>query len=174
MKIFFKKNRRVLGTLFCVFLLNGIVGRSAAAENSIPVLFQNGSLKLISSEVKTAKSFSMYFYFASWCEYCKSEVGQLKKFQAEQPERLNIIGISGDESEEEARKVSKSWTLSFPIYWDFQEQFKNTLHISKIPFVVLVSSEGKPLLTHASTSHFKDFLNSAKNILLEDKAKALR
>jgi peroxiredoxin len=168
-------------------VLEGIMGRwvgilflfsgyASATELNVSTLLKSPTLVRI-SQATLAKpqdhSFTLYFYFASWCEYCKREVESLRSFH-KQNEALRVVGISGDDSETEAKSVLRSWPIPFDAYWDSKQEFKNTFHFEKIPFSIVVSGEGKVILTHVSTSHFDKFLDSVKNVLSGRKLNALR
>lgn len=54
-------------------------------------------------------------FWAAWCVPCRKEIPEFVKLQAKYPDKVQIIGISLDDSESELRRFYKTERINYPI-----------------------------------------------------------
>ncbi|MGE5325008.1 MAG: redoxin domain-containing protein [Actinomycetota bacterium] len=54
-------------------------------------------------------------FWAAWCVPCREEIPEFMKLQEEYPDKVQIIGISLDDSESELRNFYKTQRINYPI-----------------------------------------------------------
>lgn len=84
--------------------------------------------------------------WASWCEPCRDEMKSFDRL-AWLPigQRINIIGVSTDDSREAAREWLLRSNATINQYIDTKQQLESLLGATSIPLTVLVGADGKVL-----------------------------
>jgi peroxiredoxin len=79
--------------------------------------------------------------FARYCEPCKRTLPAVEELHRRKP-AVVILGISEDESEEEARQMVATFRLSFPVIHDRDNVLAGRLRLSEMPATFLVDRKG--------------------------------
>ena len=81
--------------------------------------------------------------FAGWCRACREVAPTLDEAaRAQRQAPVRFIGVSIDDSAEQAAAVARSWGISYDVAWD-DGGFADRYDISHLPTVVVVDQEGK-------------------------------
>jgi cytochrome c biogenesis protein CcmG/thiol:disulfide interchange protein DsbE len=87
--------------------------------------------------------------FASWCPTCRNAapaMGQL--FRESVAQKAHFIGVSVDESVEQARAAASAWKIPFPVFLD-DGSFSRSYRIQSLPTFILIDASGR--VQHVST-----------------------
>lgn len=88
----------------------------------------------------------MVHFFASWCTLCSYEFPHLAALRRHIPaERLGIVAIAIDDTDEALRKMLASRTLPFAVVVDSGSDAKSAFAVTDLPTTVLVSRDGRPV-----------------------------
>ncbi len=71
-------------------------------------------------------------FFASYCEPCKRTLPAAERVHETQTDVM-FLGVSLDESREDAVGVVKSYGLTFPVVYDAAHVFQGKFHVSELP-----------------------------------------
>jgi len=82
--------------------------------------------------------------WASWCGPCRAEMVSLERLAWRDPSgRLSVIGISTDDSIEQARRFIETSRASIAHYIDRQLALERLLGATRLPLTVLVDEQGR-------------------------------
>ena len=81
-------------------------------------------------------------FWASWCGPCRRSMSGLKELLAEHADRLAIVGVSVDESEEAWLKAVDDLGLTWPQLRDSNGEGASAYGITSIPHTVLIGRDG--------------------------------
>ena len=87
--------------------------------------------------------------FASWCPTCRNAapaMGQL--FLESVAPKARFIGVSVDESMDQARAAASAWRIPFPVLLD-DGSFSRSYRIRSLPTFILIDAAGR--VRHVST-----------------------
>jgi thiol-disulfide isomerase/thioredoxin len=113
-----------------------------AADFSLPVVAGTpGEFRLAEQRGKPV----LVEVFASWCGVCRRTAPTVGR-AAEQPRKRDVrfVGISVDDSAEEARRVALEWRIPYDVLHD-TGQFARSYHIESLPTFVLIGDDGRVL-----------------------------
>ncbi|GEM_PF-1353976 len=83
-------------------------------------------------------------FWASWCGPCMSEMGSLEALsKSVKAAGIDVVGVSVDNSLQEAKKVARGQNLSFDIYFDHTGKARNSYFSTSIPVTYLINPEMK-------------------------------
>src|SRR5262249_50245931 len=71
-------------------------------------------------------------FFAKYCEPCRRTLSELEAFHREAPEVL-VIGVSEDESENDAREVIDAHKLTFKVVHDREHVISGRFRVNELP-----------------------------------------
>jgi thiol-disulfide isomerase/thioredoxin len=82
--------------------------------------------------------------WASWCVPCREEFGAFQRASAEYGRRVAFLGIdSGDSSRSQALAFLKSFPVSYPSYYDQNEELgEQVTDSSSTPVTVIIARDG--------------------------------
>jgi thiol-disulfide isomerase/thioredoxin len=84
--------------------------------------------------------------WASWCGPCRAEMASLERLAWRDPAgRFTVIGISTDDSPDQARALLNRSNATISQFIDSKLQMENMLGASRLPLTVLVDAEGHVL-----------------------------
>jgi thiol-disulfide isomerase/thioredoxin len=84
--------------------------------------------------------------WASWCGPCRAEMASLERLAWLDPSgRFAVIGISTDDSPEQARTLLAKSNATISQFIDSKLQMENMLGASRLPLTVLVDADGRVL-----------------------------
>jgi thiol-disulfide isomerase/thioredoxin len=82
--------------------------------------------------------------WASWCGPCRAEMASLERLAWRDPSgRLSVIGISTDDSIEQARRFIETSRASIAHYIDRRLKLERLLGATRLPLTVLVDEHGR-------------------------------
>lgn len=79
--------------------------------------------------------------FARYCEPCKRTLPAVESFHKKNP-AVTIVGISEDETEEQARQMVQQFSLTFPVILDRDNVLIGRLRISEMPATFILDRQG--------------------------------
>jgi thiol-disulfide isomerase/thioredoxin len=80
-------------------------------------------------------------FFASYCEPCKRTLPAAERVHEAQADVM-FLGVSLDESREDAVGVVKSYGLTFPVVYDAAHVFQGKFHVSELPRTFVADRKG--------------------------------
>jgi cytochrome c biogenesis protein CcmG, thiol:disulfide interchange protein DsbE len=82
--------------------------------------------------------------FASWCSACRSSAPTLAAAaQASRARPVRFIGVSVDDSPEQARRVKDAWRIPYDVALDDGGRFSKDYGVRLLPTFVLIDAEGR-------------------------------
>ncbi len=89
----------------------------------------------------------MVHFLASWCPQCSYEIPHLVGLRrAIGMERLGIVLVAIDDSQDDASAFARRWRLPFPLVNDSLGDAKRAFAVSGLPLTVLLRRSGEPVL----------------------------
>lgn len=85
----------------------------------------------------------IFFFWASWCEYCKELAREINGIYLKNSERFKFIGLSVDEKKRDAKKVAGTTYRNLPENYWIPKKTLEKLGLEKYPIVVLVNKNGQ-------------------------------
>lgn len=84
--------------------------------------------------------------WASWCGPCRAEMASLERLAwRDRPQYFVIIGISTDDSADQAKSLLKNSNATISQFIDTGLQMEHMLGASRLPLTVLVDAHGRVL-----------------------------
>ncbi len=117
--------------------------RTAAglAYTDFSAVLPNGEAAALSEYVGKS-DFLLVDFWASWCGPCRRSMPGIKQLLAEHADRLAVVGVSVDESEEAWLKAVEDLELTWPQLRDNNDEGNRAYGITSIPHTVLISRDG--------------------------------
>lgn len=109
-------------------------------------LTMDGNTAALSDFIGT-KDFLLVDFWASWCGPCRRSMPGLKELLAAHGDKLAIVGISVDESEESWMQAVEALEITWPQLRDANDEGSKAYGITAIPHTVLISRDGT-ILAH--------------------------
>ena len=97
-------------------------------------------------------------FWASWCGPCRRSMPALKELLLKHSDRLAIVGVSVDESEESWIQAFEALELTWPQIRDAKEEGSKAYGITAIPHTVLISRDGTILAHNPSHAEIEELL----------------
>lgn len=86
-------------------------------------------------------------FWASWCEPCVEEMPSLSSLADRHADRLAVLGINYQESDERIRTFLRRTPVSFPILRDENGDAASAWMPRVFPSTVLIGADGVPIAT---------------------------
>lgn len=102
---------------------------------------KNGELVSLSSLIG-GKDYLLVDFWASWCGPCRRSMPGLKELLAAHGDKLDIVGISVDESEESWLQAVEALEITWLQLRDASEEGSKAYGITAIPHTILINREG--------------------------------
>jgi len=117
---------------------SGPVEGTRAAQVNLPLLGASGRFDLESHRGKPV----VMEIFASWCGTCRRATPILAEmYKAHGRSDVTFVGVSLDDSPEEAVRVRDEWQIPYPVALD-DGTVSRGYHVSLLPTVVLIDRAG--------------------------------
>lgn len=145
---------KLLMTLAILVLSIGCVSAQKDSVTSLP------TTKTGQAQIKLAKSFDaltvdgkkislasykgkviIINYWATWCPPCVAEIPDLIELQKENPDKLQIIGISLDDNSSDVRQFMKKYKLNYPVVMGNNEINSLYTRVSAIPTTIIINRD---------------------------------
>src|SRR5882757_1091647 len=137
-------------------LLIGVLGGACVAiaapseEVQIGQLLRQASLQGLNGPSRQLAEFRgrplIINVWASWCGPCRAEMASLERLAwRDQGKAVTIIGISTDDSIDDARSWLKQSNATLNQFIDQHLQMEHMLGASRLPLTVLIDSHGRVL-----------------------------
>ena len=97
-------------------------------------------------------------FWASWCGPCRRSMPGLKELLLKHSDRLTILGVSVDQSEESWSEAVEALELSWAQLRDAKDEGAKAYGITAIPHTVLISRDGTILAHNPSHSEIEELL----------------
>ena len=94
-------------------------------------------------------------FWASWCPYCRAEIPKIVELHNNYKNKINIVGISLDQSYADAQNYTQKNFIPYPNLYDAHGLVAQTYHISGIPSLIIINSEGEIIKRNASLEDVK-------------------
>ena len=102
----------------------------------------NGENVSLSKTVEE-NSATLLVFWASWCPYCRAEIPQLQKINAEYKEKgLKVLSIDIGESKKKVEPAVKERGINYTVLLDVDNKVADRYGIIGIPANILLDSEG--------------------------------
>jgi len=85
-------------------------------------------------------------FWATWCPYCVEEMPNLVKLKEKHGDKLQILGVSIQESREKVAAWAKSRNINFPLLLDEEGDVSSKYGVVGVPTLVVVDKDGKGLV----------------------------
>lgn len=83
-------------------------------------------------------------FWASWCGSCQQTMPALEAlYQDRRAEGLVVVGVSVDDSAEDAARGAEAFGVSFPIVYDFGHRLQYAFDVSSVPITFVVDRSGR-------------------------------
>lgn len=102
--------------------------------------------------------FLLMDFWASWCGPCRRSMPGLKELLANHSDRLAILGVSVDQSEESWQQAVEALELTWPQVRDAKNEGGKAYGILGIPHTVLISRDGTILAHNPSHKEIEELL----------------
>jgi cytochrome c biogenesis protein CcmG, thiol:disulfide interchange protein DsbE len=86
-------------------------------------------------------------FWASWCEPCKEEAPELKRFDAGLGNRATLVGVDWGDSEDNARAFIAKSGWDYPILRDPSQKVGTRYGLNGLPTTFVLDSEGNIVQT---------------------------
>ena len=120
-------------------------------------LTQDGSEVALSDFVGKS-DFLIVDFWASWCGPCRRSMPGLKELLSKHSDRLAIVGVSVDESEESWIQAVEALELTWPQIRDAKDEGSKTYGVIAIPHTVLISRDGTILAHNPSHAEIEELI----------------
>lgn len=97
----------------------------------------------IKFDPKTRSKPALLVFWTSWCPYCAKEMPNVEAFYKKNKSRVEVIGISVDETAKPANDRIKKLKITYPNGWDFNGTVSDQYGVEGIPSLFLINSKGK-------------------------------
>lgn len=131
----------------------GEVGKLAPAL-SIQSLNGKGAVSLSSVPGKVA----IVAFWATWCEPCKKSLAQAEELHTQSGGKVEVIGISVDDTPRGVAEFAKAQGVSFPIAWDENHTLMWRWSVEKMPTTFIVDGKGTVRFTHEASKDDADLI----------------
>ena len=83
-------------------------------------------------------------YWATWCKPCLKEIPALSQLYRDHSNKVLVLGVSYDQlSNSEIEKVSKKFSVSFPMLSAFPIHKLGVKDVKVLPITFIINPEGK-------------------------------
>ncbi|CAN5268387.1 hypothetical protein BH09SUM1_BH09SUM1_04920 [soil metagenome] len=97
----------------------------------------------ITSDDYTGKIIILFFW-ASWSQPARGDLAEISAIQAEfEPKGVVLIGVSGDTSHNDLKKIEKKSDLKFPTIYREADVILSAYGITTYPTIILIDKSGK-------------------------------
>src|SRR3954471_3110738 len=119
------------------------VGKPAPAL-SIQTRNGKGNVSLDSLSGKIA----VVDFWATWCGPCKKSFPKLEELAKQNAGKVQVVGISGDDSKDGVADWAKAQGATFPIAWDDNHAIAKTWKVEKMPTTYILDGTGTVRFVH--------------------------
>jgi len=116
------------------------VGKLADRLSDVPVLSEANVPTTLSAAA--AGQPMVVDLFATWCESCRDQVPALSELAAAQAGKLMVVGVDIGEKRHEVEQQLRGFGATYPIYFDPDFHFADSLGISQLPAMLVVDRAG--------------------------------
>ena len=120
-------------------------------KSSIPVFSFNSLKELLK---KNPKKIILLNFWATWCGSCREEIPDLIQFYDEFKNKVILIGLSLDESDDDIKNFIKLAKINFPIY-KADQQLAQHFMVQSIP-ATYIFKNGKFIDMHVGPYFYSD------------------
>ncbi len=114
-----------------------------AADFELPLVDGDGHFKLADHRGKRV----VLEVFASWCGACRRVTPELAAVHRERGDDVVFVGVSVDDSVEQARAAKERWGIPYPVLLDDGSVAKD-YDVSVLPTVIMIDEAGE--IRHAT------------------------
>jgi cytochrome c biogenesis protein CcmG, thiol:disulfide interchange protein DsbE len=114
--------------------------RPAAHDARLPLLEENGASTLADLG---GGGYVVVNFFASWCHPCIAEAALLNELQRKLAGRGTIVGVSWNDSSDDARAFADRHGVGFPIVRDVDGDFAQAYGVTALPETFVIDPEGR-------------------------------
>lgn len=117
--------------------------KTAAALPQIEVKAASG--ESVSLNALTHGKVAVIDLWATWCEPCKENLPRLERLaNAYEKAGLLVIGVDvGEENFEAVQEYMRSVPITYPVYYDPEFRFADSLGDDKVPTVLVLDKNGR-------------------------------
>ena len=156
---------RALAFLGISFMISACGGALGPARGTGEVGKQAPALEIQSLNGKGAASLSslsakitVVAFWATWCEPCKKSLSQLEELRKRSGDKLEVIGISVDDTPTGVADFAKAQGLSFPIAWDEHHTLMWRWSVEKMPSTYVLDGKGTVRFLHEAGQEDADLI----------------
>ena len=80
--------------------------------------------------------------FATWCDTCREQIPALNQLARKHGERLLVIGVDVGERRSEVETQLRNFGIEYPVVFDAEFRFADSLGVSQLPMMLLVDRDG--------------------------------
>jgi thiol-disulfide isomerase/thioredoxin len=95
-------------------------------------------------------------FWATWCEPCKKSLTQLEQLSKESAGKVEVIGISVDDTPRGVADFAKAQGVSFPIAWDENHTLMWRWSVEKMPSTYVLDGKGTVRFVHETKKNRDD------------------
>ena len=138
--------------------------KKVSKSSSIPV-FTLQTLKEVL--LKNPNKIVLINFWATWCGVCREEIPDLIQFYDEYKNKVVLIGLSLDESDQDIKNFIKLAKINFPIY-KADKKLAAHFMVQEIP-VTFIFKNGKFINMHIGAYYYSDLKRDIDNLIKEKK-----
>lgn len=131
----------------------GEVGKLAPSL-TIQSLNGKGAVSLSSMTGKVA----IVQFWATWCETCKKSLTQLEEISKQSGGKVEIIGVSVDDTTRGVADFAKAQGVTFPIAWDENHTLMWRWSVEKMPSTYILDGKGTVRFIHETKKDDGDLI----------------
>ncbi len=142
--------RYLSALVLCFSVANSAVFADPSSEVSIGGVLPDAILQGLNGPSQKLSSFRgrplIINVWASWCGPCREEMASLERLAwRDRQQYFVIIGISTDDSADQAKSLLKNANATISQFIDTRLQMEHMLGASRLPLTVLVDANGRIL-----------------------------
>lgn len=114
-----------------------------AHDVSLPLLDGGGARALADYRTGSGGGWLVVNFFASWCDPCEAEAPLLNELQRRLAGKGTIVGVSWNDSSDDARAFLREHGVRFPVVRDVDGELGRAYGITGLPETFLIDPEGR-------------------------------
>ena len=140
MMIFYKRLVIVLSLVVC------LVSFCSTPVNAAEIKLQSLSAGMVTPGEYKGKQPVLFFFWTTWCPYCREEIKKLNQMNAElKKEGIIAFAIDIGEPSHKISSFFKGYVLKMPVLLDQDGAFSQQENVSGVPTYIMLNKNGREI-----------------------------